>query len=400
MSGGRRQRWARAAIGFGLALGIGVALTFVSGAAPFVNLQRAIIDPYWIQRLAGHYAPQVYRGLAQVWGQLITGSGGTLYWIYLLFALACCYALFWWERATKAATSSALGSRGDPRPPPDRFWSFLFPNGFLGNRNVRTDLFLFLTSSAIGSVAAFYVIVWDARYVAPTVHRWLQASFASPHLRPTFPIRVLFSLFSLLLMDLQFYAWHWVQHHTRIGWALHKTHHSQRELNIFTDDREHPLYVIADTMIPGVFFAAGVGAANFVAPGVGHAMVGSVTLGLFFFQVQHIFRHSHVLVRYPRFVEWFFQSPAFHIVHHSTAPAHMNKNLGNYTTIWDRLFGTLHVPQEGESYLFGTDDAAADEKLSTVKGVYFGQTLQIIRVTFGTLFMPFRLVASRLLPRR
>jgi len=38
----------------------------------------------------------------------------------------------------------------------------------------------------------------------------------------------------------------------------------------------------------------------------------------------------------------------FHRIHHSTEPAHFDKNFGTYFTIWDQLFGTAYFPNEDE----------------------------------------------------
>jgi len=56
-----------------------------------------------------------------------------------------------------------------------------------------------------------------------------------------------------------------------------------------------------------------------------------------------------------------FLSPAHHQIHHSTDPAHFNKNLGNFLGLCDWLAGTLHVPgKKREKLIFGVEPRARD----------------------------------------
>ncbi len=45
--------------------------------------------------------------------------------------------------------------------------------------------------------------------------------------------------------------------------------------------------------------------------------------------------------------------PHYHQLHHSTNPKHYDKNFGLMLSIWDRIFGTLSVPEPNESFSFG-----------------------------------------------
>ena len=42
-----------------------------------------------------------------------------------------------------------------------------------------------------------------------------------------------------------------------------------------------------------------------------------------------------------------------HHVHHSYLPQHWDKNLAAVTSIWDRLFGTLYIPEKDETTPWG-----------------------------------------------
>ncbi|MEO2173102.1 MAG: sterol desaturase family protein [bacterium] len=60
------------------------------------------------------------------------------------------------------------------------------------------------------------------------------------------------------------------------------------------------------------------------------------------------FRHYHIQFRYPRWLEKWLQSPAMHHIHHSYLEKHWDTNFAAVTSIWDRMFGTLYIPQNNE----------------------------------------------------
>jgi sterol desaturase/sphingolipid hydroxylase (fatty acid hydroxylase superfamily) len=188
-----------------------------------------------------------------------------------------------------------------------------------------------------------------------------------------------FSLFALLITDLIFYLTHYWQHFTKLGWSLHQTHHSQTELNIFTDDRETPLNFILISLFPSGVLGALVGVFLYLFPDAHDILVADLSIGLLLWMPTKIFRHSHILIRFPKWIEYLIQSPAFHIVHHSDLPQHRNKNLGNWTTVWDRIFGTLYVPQPKESYRFGIGDELLERSHKSLIGIYFWQTGRVLK---------------------
>lgn len=138
---------------------------------------------------------------------------------------------------------------------------------------------------------------------------------------------------AVIIFDFLQWANHWVRHKVRPFWHFHSIHHSQRELNTFTDMRIHSVeYCIAETLAFIPMLALGVPA--LAVMGVGgfrmwyarfvHANIGT-NLGPL----------KHILV-----------TPQYHRVHHSIEPVHQDKNFGVLLTIWDRIFGTMHPNYE------------------------------------------------------
>jgi sterol desaturase/sphingolipid hydroxylase (fatty acid hydroxylase superfamily) len=60
-----------------------------------------------------------------------------------------------------------------------------------------------------------------------------------------------------------------------------------------------------------------------------------------------------VSFRYPRWLEYWLQSPGMHHTHHSILRKHWDSNLGLVTSIWDRLFGTLYIAELDEETPWG-----------------------------------------------
>ena len=60
-------------------------------------------------------------------------------------------------------------------------------------------------------------------------------------------------------------------------------------------------------------------------------------------------------------------SPHYHQLHHSVAEKHWDRNFGLGLSIWDRMFGTLVVPEPDEDFVFGLTDNEHDEYQSLYK---------------------------------
>jgi sterol desaturase/sphingolipid hydroxylase (fatty acid hydroxylase superfamily) len=80
-----------------------------------------------------------------------------------------------------------------------------------------------------------------------------------------------------------------------------------------------------------------------------NANIGLVAFNLF----GGTLRHSHIWFSYGPQLEKFFISPAMHQIHHSAERRHFDKNLGYHLAIWDRLAGTLHIPEGREIFALG-----------------------------------------------
>ena len=140
----------------------------------------------------------------------------------------------------------------------------------------------------------------------------------------------------LLVFDFVDYWIHRGQHHWNWWWSLHALHHSQRQMTMWSDNRNHLLDdVLRDTILVLVAQAIGVGPGQFVA------LVA-------FTQLSESFQHANVRVWFGRVGERLWISPRFHRLHHSIGLGHESKgrktlgghNFGVLLPWWDMLFHT------------------------------------------------------------
>lgn len=165
----------------------------------------------------------------------------------------------------------------------------------------------------------------------------------------------LFSVTMFLADDLSKYLLHRWMHRWPILWSLHKVHHSAETLNPVTIYRNHPLEgviallrttVVQGTVISLFYYLFDDSVSLFTIIGV------NVLVFAFHVSGSNL-RHSHIDIRYPRWIEHILISPCQHQLHHSIAEEHYDKNFGSALAIWDWMFGSLHVSEKEKDLKFG-----------------------------------------------
>ncbi|MGQ0633896.1 MAG: sterol desaturase family protein [Planctomycetaceae bacterium] len=150
-------------------------------------------------------------------------------------------------------------------------------------------------------------------------------------------------MLSVVVADFLNWLHHLVRHKVPSFWCFHAVHHSQREMNVFTDLRYHFLeYVIAKLIIfvPAYMLQLVPLTAYGIAIAIRwHTMTYHANL-----------RSNYGLLRYV------LVTPQSHRIHHSALPEHRDQNFGVVFSIWDRIFGTQHPDYESYPET-GIDDA-------------------------------------------
>ena len=149
--------------------------------------------------------------------------------------------------------------------------------------------------------------------------------------------------FALLLIDFLDWARHYLKHRIWWLWIFHAVHHSQREMNLFTDFRVHVaerLINILLVFIPLRMFHVTTPTDYYIA----------LVLGWY-----RVIYHANLRTNYGP-LKYFLVTPQFHRVHHSVESAHVDTNFGVLFTVWDRLFGT-HWTNYDDYPATGIDDS-------------------------------------------
>ncbi|WP_431990037.1 sterol desaturase family protein [Streptomyces albogriseolus] len=137
--------------------------------------------------------------------------------------------------------------------------------------------------------------------------------------------------------DLAYYVFHRSHHRIRLLWASHVVHHSSVRFNLSTALRQSwtPM-----TTLPFWLPLALLGVPPWMI-----LLQQSVSL------VYQFFLHTERVERLWRPVEWVFNTPSHHRVHHGSNSAYLDRNYGGILIVWDRLFGTFEA--EGERVVYG-----------------------------------------------
>ncbi|MEY8878855.1 MAG: sterol desaturase family protein [Leptothrix sp. (in: b-proteobacteria)] len=140
----------------------------------------------------------------------------------------------------------------------------------------------------------------------------------------------------LLIFDFVDYVYHRASHHFDAWWGLHALHHSQRELTMWADNRNHLLDdLLRDIVLVQLGHLIGVPPGQFVA-------LVAVT------QLVQSLSHANVRLDFGRVGERLLVGPRYHRYHHSIGEGHESAGVGtlgghNFAVlfpVWDVLFGT------------------------------------------------------------
>ncbi|MFK0170427.1 sterol desaturase family protein [Streptomyces sp. NPDC090306] len=137
--------------------------------------------------------------------------------------------------------------------------------------------------------------------------------------------------------DLAYYVFHRSHHRVRVLWASHVVHHSSIRFNLSTALRQSwtPM-----TTLPFWLPLALLG----IPPWM-------ILLQQSFSLIYQFFLHTERVDKLWRPVEWVFNTPSHHRVHHGSNNVYLDRNYAGILIVWDRLFGTFEP--EGERVVYG-----------------------------------------------
>src|SRR5438270_2245687 len=140
----------------------------------------------------------------------------------------------------------------------------------------------------------------------------------------------------LLAEDFLYYWLHRFDHEIRLFWAVHVTHHSSEQLNFSVGFRSsvfEPLYRF-------IYFLP---LAYFGFKPLDIAFMYSAT------QIWGTFVHTEIVGKLG-WLEYILVTPSHHRVHHASNIKYLDKNMGMFLIIWDKLFGTFQKELSAAEY--------------------------------------------------
>ncbi|PCH92599.1 MAG: sterol desaturase [Bacteroidetes bacterium] len=151
------------------------------------------------------------------------------------------------------------------------------------------------------------------------------------------PITLWSFLLAIVGKDFFFYWAHRWGHTVNIFWGAHIVHHQSEEYNLSVALRQSwfhgllafPIFIPLPLMgfDPMIFFAA----------------LAAHTLYQFWI-------HTRFIGKLPDWIEYIFNTPSHHRVHHAIDPKYVDKNYAGIFIIFDRMFGTFRSEEDEPTY--------------------------------------------------
>lgn len=145
------------------------------------------------------------------------------------------------------------------------------------------------------------------------------------------------AILCLFAFDFLYYWAHRWSHGVNFLWAAHVVHHSSEEYNLSVALRQSwihnllAMYIFLPLPLLGF------------PPAVAFPVALFVTLYQFWI-------HTKTISKLPAWVEYFFNTPSHHRVHHGVNHHYIDKNHAATFIIWDRMFGTFEAEEEEPVY--------------------------------------------------
>lgn len=150
-------------------------------------------------------------------------------------------------------------------------------------------------------------------------------------------------------LEFAYYWFHRASHRIRWLWATHATHHSSEQLTLLASFR------LGWTSLLSAGWA-------FYLPLVFVGFDPRLIFALLTFNLHYqFFLHTEAVGRLGP-IEWLFNTPAHHRLHHATNDCYLDRNYGGVLIIFDRMFGTLasdraeEVPRYGLAHRVATNN--------------------------------------------
>jgi sterol desaturase/sphingolipid hydroxylase (fatty acid hydroxylase superfamily) len=146
----------------------------------------------------------------------------------------------------------------------------------------------------------------------------------------------------VLVLDFAIWAQHLITHKVPLLWRLHRVHHADRDMDVTTAVRFHPIEIALSMLLKiGLVY-----------------LLGPSALAVLIFEIllngTALFNHANL--KLPLALDAVLRrvlvTPDMHRVHHSVHRHEHDSNYGFALSIWDRMFGTyVAQPEQGHDQM-------------------------------------------------
>ena len=184
----------------------------------------------------------------------------------------------------------------------------------------------------------------------------------------TIPVTWWSILLLFLLFDLAYYWFHRLAHEVSILWGKHIVHHQSEEYNFMVALRQSWTQGLFSWFVYIPIAFLGFDTYSFV-------LIGAIDL-LYQFWI-----HTKLIKKLPAPIEFIFNTPSHHRVHHGINPQYIDKNHGGTLIIWDRIFGTF--AEEKEEVVYGITTPVKTWEPVKLNFMYFVQLTKLFFAAKG-----------------
>ena len=144
----------------------------------------------------------------------------------------------------------------------------------------------------------------------------------------------------IILDDFCYYWFHRLSHEVRLFWAGHVPHHSSIKMNFGTALRQG----VGERIHKLVFWIW--------IPLLGFDPLMIITV-MWINLIYQFWVHTEWVDKFPIWIEYLFNTPSHHRVHHASNLRYLDRNHAGIFIIWDRLFGTFAAETSNEKPIYG-----------------------------------------------
>lgn len=212
----------------------------------------------------------------------------------------------------------------------------------------------FCTSIAIGVVTSFVEVLPKVLAIVAYWYVHHYSPFRDQVGRQWWAWAALF-----FLDDLTYYWFHRLNHQVRLLWAGHVAHHSSVFLNLGTALRQG-----VGERLHKFFFWLWLPLLGFDPVMI--LMMMSISL------IYQFWVHTELVDQLPGIIEFVFNTPSHHRVHHASNIAYLDCNHAGVLIIWDRIFGTFSPERKNDQPVYGLTSNIQTYNVATVATHEYG----------------------------